>query len=143
MNQANDKQVTQNTMAIKPASEYKIIIVEDNDVNKELLLIQLEDLGYTADTAENGKVFLDMINENHYDLVLMDCQMPVLNGYDATKQYREIEKPEINIPIIAVTANAMAGDREKCLASGMNDYIAKPVNLTTLNEIITNWLPHN
>lgn len=118
----------------------KIIIVEDSEINAELLTLLLDDIGYSADIAENGQIFLDMMNQNSYDLVLMDCQMPVLDGYDATKQYRESESDDIHIPIVAVTANAMDGDEEKCLACGMDDYISKPVNPALLKKKITKWL---
>lgn len=127
------------TVKNEPEKNIKIIVVEDNEINAELLLIQLGELGYSADTAKDGQVFLDMMKKNHYDLVLMDCQMPVLNGYDATKQHRKTESPDSHIPIIAVTANAMAGDKEKCIASGMDDYITKPVNTATLEKVIHHW----
>jgi len=112
---------------INNKSNKKILIVEDSEINAELLKIQLDNFGYNADVAENGKVFLDMMKKDHYDLILMDCQMPVLNGYDATQQYRSSENPDIHIPIVAVTANTMSGDKEKCITSGMDDYIEKPV----------------
>ena len=78
--------------------------------------------------------------ENKYDLVLMDCQMPVLDGYNATSQYRIIESKKSHIPIIAVTANTIPGDKEKCLSSGMDDYINKPVDQDILEEKINFWL---
>jgi PAS domain S-box-containing protein len=123
-----------------PVPDKKIIIVEDDEVNAELLTLFVNNFGYSADIAENGEIFLDMMAKNNYDLVLMDCQMPILNGYDATKQYRSTEKTNTHVPIIAVTANAMDGDREKCLTSGMDDYIAKPVEPKTLEKIINHWL---
>ncbi len=133
-------QTTSDIDEISPLSDKKIIIVEDNEINAELLTLLLNDIGYSTDIAENGKVFLEMIAENNYGLVLMDCQMPILNGYDATKQYRKSENADTHIPIIAVTANAMAGDKEKCLASGMDDYIAKPVQPNILKKTIKLWL---
>jgi len=123
-----------------PVPDKKIIIVEDDEVNAELLTLLVNNFGYSADIAENGKIFLDMMAKNNYDLVLMDCQMPILNGYDATKQYRSTEKTNTHIPIIAVTANAMDGDKEKCITSGMDDYIAKPVEPEILEKIINHWL---
>lgn len=121
-------------------SDKKILIVEDNEINAELLSILLDNIGYSADIVENGAVFLDIMKEEHYDLVLMDCQMPILNGYDATQQYRSVEKADIHIPIVAVTANTMAGDKEKCIASGMDDYIEKPVASGVLKKTVRHWL---
>ena len=123
---------------IKP--DKNIIIVEDDEINAELLVLMLNDIGFSPDVAENGKVFLDMISKNNYDLILMDCHMPVMNGYDATKQYRNSEDANTHIPIIAVTASAMPGDREKCLGSGMDDHIEKPVKLSLLKKTINHWL---
>lgn len=121
-------------------SNKKILIVEDNEINAELLIIQLDSFGYNADVAENGKIFLDMIKKDHYDLILMDCQMPVLNGYDATQQYRRSEDPDTHIPIIAVTANTILGDKEKCIACGMDGYIEKPVTVELLKKTVHHWL---
>ena len=121
----------------------KIIIVEDDEINAELLTLMLNKIGYNTDIAENGMVFLEMMNKNDYDLILMDCQMPVLNGYAATKQYRASENTNTHIPIIAVTANAMKADREKCLESGMDDYVAKPVQSNRLKKVIQHWLNAN
>ena len=121
-------------------SEKNIIIVEDNEINTELLVLLLDKFGFKIDIAENGQIFLDMIKENSYDLIFMDCQMPVLNGYDATQQYRKSENPNARIPIIAVTANGMSEDEEKCLACGMNDYIAKPVKQEILEQKTLFWL---
>ena len=123
---------------IKP--DKRIIIVEDDEINAELLVLMLNDIGFSPDVAENGKVFLDMIRENDYDLILMDCHMPVMNGYEATKQYRNAEDAKTHIPIIAVTATAMPGNREKCLDIGMDDYIEKPVKLELLKKTINHWL---
>ena len=137
----DSNEISSNSLnVINPDLNKKIIIVEDNLINAELLTLILNDIGYDPDIAENGQIFLDMMKENNYDLVLMDCQMPILNGYDATKQYRHSENYEIHIPIIAVTANAMTGDKEKCLASGMDDYISKPVNPNILKKTIHHWL---
>ena len=118
----------------------KVIIVEDNEINAELLILLLNNIGYDPDLAKNGKIFLEMMALNSYDLVFMDCQMPVLDGCNATKVYRQSEPQGTHIPIIAVTANVMPGDKEKCLASGMDDYIKKPVNSEELEEKTIFWL---
>lgn len=144
-----DKNVSQPTKrdSIKPDlinldinPDMKVIVVEDDDINADLLILLLEDIGIVPDRATNGKVFLDMTKKNHYDLILMDCQMPVMNGYEATKEYRNSDKNGTHTPIIAITANAMPGDKEKCLASGMDDYIAKPVKPEILKETINHWI---
>lgn len=103
----------------------------------------LNSIGYDADVAENGKVFLDMMAANTYDLVFMDCHMPVLDGYSATKQYRKSESQETHIPIIAVTANVISGDKEKCLNHGMDDYIQKPVDSEEFKKKTFFWIDLN
>jgi CheY-like chemotaxis protein len=105
----------------------KILLVEDNVINQKIVLLSLSKLVDHIDVAANGKEALDLFDRNHYDLILMDIMMPVMDGIVATKKIREIESAgDEHIPIIAVTANALAGDRENCLAAGMDDYIAKP-----------------
>ena len=102
----------------------------------------LDAMGLTVDLAENGEKALAALAGKHYDLVLMDCQMPVLDGYQATRAFRAQEeaKGEKPLPIIAMTANAMQGDREKCLEAGMNDYLAKPVKKELLRKLLEQWL---
>jgi len=93
--------------------------------------------------ARNGREVVDMLFAGSYDLVLMDCQMPVLDGYAATGEIRDREAAgdQLQVPIVAMTANALQGDREKCLAAGMNDYIAKPINPDLLDQALARWLP--
>ncbi len=116
----------------------RILLVEDNFVNQKVIVRQLEKLGYRADIAGNGQEAYEAVSTIPYDLVLMDCNMPVMDGYDATKKIRETEGIK-DIPIIALTANAMKEDEEKCLAAGMNDYLTKPVNRNILGNTITKW----
>ncbi len=118
----------------------KILLAEDNPVNQKVAVRLLEKMGCTVYVAENGNKALDMITRDNYDLILMDCQMPELDGYETTAAIRKLEGPKRNIPIVALTANAMKGDRERCLAAGMNDYISKPVKAVTLNQTIQRWL---
>ena len=120
----------------------KVLLVEDNDVNIVVAQALLEALGVRVDIAKNGAEALQMLNvenQQHYGLILMDCQMPVMDGYEATRKIREIDALK-TLPIIAMTANAMQGDREKCLASGMSDYIAKPITTEILNLKVREWL---
>jgi signal transduction histidine kinase/DNA-binding response OmpR family regulator len=125
-----------------PARRARLLLVEDNPVNQRLALILLEKLGHQVDTAENGAAALKALARSRYDLVLMDCRMPVMDGYEATRLIRRGEEGVLDpgIPIIAMTANAMAGDRELVLEAGMDDYLSKPVNPQTLDEMLQRWL---
>ena len=113
----------------------RLLLAEDNAVNRKIALLQLERLGYAADTVENGVEALRAIRSKRYDAVLMDCQMPVMDGYEATREIRRTHP--FPIRIIAITANAMEEDRQKCLEAGMDDYIAKPVEPEILNRILS------
>ncbi|MGB0911665.1 MAG: response regulator, partial [Nitrospirales bacterium] len=132
----------------------KILVADDHRVNQELALLMLKQIGYSADVVANGLEAIEAVTRQPYDLVLMDCQMPEMDGYEATRKIREVESlkreakesgpyplPLIpHIPIIAMTANAMQGDREKCLDAGMDDYIAKPIKPKQLAEALDRWL---
>ncbi len=114
----------------------KILLVDDNNINLKVALGILKKLGFKAQTATNGKLAIQMFQDFAPDLILMDCMMPVMDGYEATAAIRELEGPESHVPIIAMTANAMAGDRENCLECGMDDYLAKPIKSAILEETI-------
>ena len=119
----------------------RILVVEDNAVNRKVALRMLERLGVRADTAADGRQALAAIEEHAYDLVLMDCLMPEMDGYEATQALRIREEGTgRRLPIVAMTANAMEGDRERCLAAGMDDYIPKPVRPETLRAVLERWL---
>ncbi len=117
----------------------KVLLVEDNKLNQELALELLSMNGITVDIAENGQEAIDKIHENDYDGVLMDCQMPVMDGYTATEKLRA-ESQYKALPILAMTANAMVGDREKAIAAGMNDHIAKPIIPEKMFKIMAQWI---
>jgi CheY-like chemotaxis protein len=125
-------------LLLKPAKKIdiknsNILLVEDNAVNQKIILLSLKNDVRNIDVANNGKEALDKFAKSKYDLILMDIQMPVMNGITATKKIREVEiSTNTRIPIIAITANALAGDREVCLAAGMNDYISKPFQIDVL-----------
>ncbi|MBW8874210.1 MAG: response regulator [Acidobacteria bacterium] len=119
----------------------RLLAVEDNPINQQVLLAQLAALGLAADLAADGQAALDALERQTYDLVLMDCQLPGLDGYETTRRWRRREAGGRSIPIIAVTAHAMRGEREKCLAAGMDDHIAKPFRLEELAAIVGRWLP--
>jgi signal transduction histidine kinase/CheY-like chemotaxis protein/HPt (histidine-containing phosphotransfer) domain-containing protein len=131
--------------AAQPASTdgRRLLLVEDNPVNLAVAEKILESLGFTADHAGNGIVALEKMAHTRYPLVLMDCQMPLLDGYTATRRWREreAERGDTRMPIVAMTANAMAGDRQRCLDAGMDDYLSKPVSRAMLEKCINQWLP--
>ena len=124
----------------------RVLVVEDNEINQEVVASMLQLWGYQFDIAENGEQGLRMFKAG-YDVILMDCQMPVMDGFEATRLIREREAQTssdaagvLPVPIIAVTANAMAGDRERCLAAGMDDYLAKPFKQEELQQVLLRWL---
>ena len=119
----------------------KILLAEDNIINQKIVLLSLQKVVRKIDVATNGKEALELFGVKQYDLILMDIMMPVMDGITATKKIREIEATgERHIPIIAVTANALAGDRENCLAAGVDDYIAKPFTAELMINKMKNLL---
>jgi PAS domain S-box-containing protein len=116
-----------------------VLIVEDNRVNQKVTRLQTENLGYSADIAGNGREAIDAVALNSYSIILMDCQMPVMDGFEATAAIRSSEGPDRRTPIIALTANAFQGERERCLEAGMDDFLSKPVNPDELLAILERW----
>lgn len=149
-----DMQIAEdNIIELKPSSDAKVslpeknsqnktvLIVEDNIVNQQLVMLQLQKLGLMGEIAPNGIAAIDKVSCGDYSIVLMDCQMPILDGYEATRVIRKNELiTNKHIPIIAMTANAMEGDKEECLSAGMDDYISKPVRINILEEKLHKWL---
>jgi PAS domain S-box-containing protein len=125
----------------------RVLVVEDNPTNRIVALGMLKKMGMAAEAVENGSEALEAIALKNYDVVLMDAQMPVMDGYTATRSIRRQEKQRDDgkppLPVIAMTAHAMQGDREKCIQEGMSDYIAKPISLETLREVLGRWLPES
>lgn len=125
-------------------TELRLLLVEDNEINQLLACAILEKIGYAVDVVENGAKAVEAIQNKAYDLVLMDCLMPVMDGYEATRIIRQNEVGcGKHIPIIAMTANAMANDREACLSAGMDDYLAKPIDFTQLENTLNRWLKNH
>ncbi|MEN9240327.1 MAG: response regulator, partial [Thermostichales cyanobacterium SZTDM-1c_bins_54] len=123
----------------KPTIQPKLLLAEDNAVNQKVALKQLQNLGYVADCVANGQEVLDALDRIAYDIILMDCQMPILDGYEATRILRQRYQP--GPVVIAMTANAFNEDREHALAVGMDDFLSKPVRLQDLSQMIQRWLP--
>ncbi|WP_414388825.1 GAF domain-containing protein [Synechococcus sp. R6-6] len=127
-------------MADRPQQSLRILLAEDNPVNQKVALRQLESLGYKADVVANGQEVLDLLQKVSYDLILMDCQMPVMDGYEATRRLRQQERRSGHrTVVIAITANAMQEDRERCLQAGMDDYLSKPVLKEDLERVLNHW----
>jgi PAS domain S-box-containing protein len=123
-----------------PLTGLRVLVAEDNFVNQKVIRRTLEKWGIEAQIANNGREALEWLSREPFHLVLMDCQMPEMDGYEATRRIRAYEQPRgLHIPIIALTANALEGDREKCLECGMDDYLTKPVNPDMLWEKLTQW----
>jgi CheY-like chemotaxis protein len=120
----------------------RILIVEDNAINQRVASALLARAGYRSEVANNGEEALSALQRMPFDLVLMDCQMPVLDGYMATRRIREREQVSgLHLPVIAMTAHALPGDQDRCLAAGMDDYLSKPVTREALYQALARWLP--
>ena len=135
--------VTRHTLAEKhPPLQGHVLLAEDNAVNQEVILAMLESFGLTVEVAGDGEEVLEKLGAGAYDLVLMDCQMPKKDGLEATLELRRREQAAGpgHVPVVALTANAMEGDRERCLAAGMDDYLSKPLRREVLEATLGKWL---
>jgi CheY-like chemotaxis protein len=125
----------------KELKDLSILLVEDNAINQKITLLTLKPLVQSIDTATNGKEALDKFGTSNYDLILMDIQMPVMSGLVSAEKIRALEaSTNAHVPIIAITANAMLGDKERCLSAGMDDYISKPFQPAALIEKIKRFI---
>jgi light-regulated signal transduction histidine kinase (bacteriophytochrome)/FixJ family two-component response regulator/HPt (histidine-containing phosphotransfer) domain-containing protein len=137
---AGERMASGTPLTITPIkSDARILVAEDNGTNREVTLAQLRRLGYTSRAVTNGAQAIEALRQESYDLVLMDCEMPVMDGFEATRALRASMQPAI--PIIALTADSMQTDRDRCLSAGMNDYLSKPTDLGQLADVIARWLP--
>jgi CheY-like chemotaxis protein len=140
---SGNSQNTEGVCVDGAATKKNILVVEDNPVNQIVAVAHLDFLGFRSELAENGLAALELIRSGRkFALLLMDCQMPVMDGFETTVAIREYEKSAnlIRTPIVALTANAMPGDRESCLKAGMDDYITKPFKRASLAAILEKWL---
>ena len=132
------------TNKIVPAASVcqgRVLLVEDNIVNQKLAAHLLRKFGCHVDVAANGAEAVRMWKVLPYDAIFMDCQMPEMDGYEATAEIRKAEPDRKRIPIVAMTAHAMPGDRERCLEAGMDDYVSKPVSVVELRAVLARWMP--
>lgn len=132
-------QVATDSEVLPLTREWSVLIAEDNPVNQIIAQKVVEKLGFKGKIAENGRKVLIALEQNKYDLILMDCQMPEMDGYETTSAIRQNLKFR-NIPIIAMTANAMKGDQERCQQAGMDDYITKPIVFKNLRDMLWKWV---
>jgi CheY-like chemotaxis protein len=117
----------------------RVLLAEDNAVNQKVASLLLRKIGYSVDVAGDGRAALEALQMNFYDLILMDCQMPEMDGFEATRAIRRNAACR-DLPIIALTANAFPGEKEKCIAAGMNDYLAKPIKCEVLAQMLSDWI---
>jgi CheY-like chemotaxis protein/HPt (histidine-containing phosphotransfer) domain-containing protein len=125
---------------IEKRKNYNILVAEDNVVNQKILVRMLAELGFTVEAVNNGKEAVEKIQSGDFKAILMDVQMPEMDGFEATKLIRNLDDPLNKIPVIAITAHALKGDRENCLQAGMNDYVTKPVQVKQLAKVLDSWI---
>ncbi|MBE0566245.1 MAG: response regulator, partial [Krumholzibacteria bacterium] len=117
----------------------RILLVEDNPFNQKVAVGMLKMLGCAVEVASNGAEALDLLQGMEFDLVCMDCQMPQMDGYEATRRIRELSGTKARVPVIAMTANVLSGDRRACFAAGMDDFLSKPINKATLAAMLAKF----
>jgi CheY-like chemotaxis protein len=121
-------------------SDAQVLVVEDNDVNQLVIVKMLEKFGIRVSTAFNGHEAIDIAQNKHFDLILMDCQMPEMDGFETTRWIRKQEGPNQQTPVVALTANVLATVKDRCIQAGMNDYVSKPVTRKKMAETLEQWI---
>ena len=132
--------VAAQTAAIGSLQSGAILIAEDNAINQKVIERMVQKLGYRVNLVSNGREAIDALARENYGIIFMDCQMPEMDGFEACREIRKRDG-SVRVPIIAITANAMKGDRERCLAAGMDDYVSKPFKQDDLRTVIQRWMP--
>jgi CheY-like chemotaxis protein len=139
---APSRLITRHTLdEASSAARPRILLAEDHEMNQQVAVGMIERLGYRVDIVPNGAEAVAALQQGAYHVVFMDCQMPEMDGFEATREIRRREQEGSRIPIVAMTANVMQGDRERCLAAGMDDYISKPITRDRLELVLERWVP--
>jgi CheY-like chemotaxis protein len=136
-----EAKVVREATVARAAFKARVLVAEDNSVNQTVATMILRKLGCETVIARNGHEAVARVDAEEFDLILMDCEMPEMDGFEAAREIRQRGDAKGQIPIIAATAQAMQGDRERCLAAGMNDYLSKPIRRNDLEEALARWLP--
>jgi CheY-like chemotaxis protein len=131
----------QTAAAARGAPRMRVLVAEDHEINQRLAMRMLEKLGAAVDLARDGREAVALAAANRYDLVFMDMQMPEMDGLEATRRIRAADGPEARLPIVAMTANAMAEDRDRCLGAGMNDFLTKPIDREAVARMLVRYMP--
>jgi len=142
LSKGGEENTTERVVSGAMVDKGRILLAEDHSTNRRVIKMMISSLGYRVDAVANGSLAVSALESAEYDLVLMDCQMPEMNGYQATAMIRDPQSAVRNhsIPVIALTANALEEIRRQCLAAGMNDFITKPVLVRQLEEVLGKWL---
>ena len=127
-------------MNVEARAKPPVLIAEDNLINQKVIERMVQRLGYPVALVANGREVIDALSRLSYALIFMDCQMPEIDGFEACREIRKREVGGQRVPIVAITANAMKGDRERCLAAGMDDYVSKPFKQDDLRAVIDRWI---
>ena len=140
-NEPDQESLEDSELDLRKRQEYRMLLVEDNEVNQIVTRGMLNKLGYQVKAVGSGEAALELLQNEHFDLVLMDCMMPGLDGFETTRRIRQSEGVGTHVPVIAMTANTVEGAQAKCLAAGMDDFLAKPVHIDQLGGMLRHWLP--